>query len=120
MVTYSLYVAIFALRKSLEPDLKRGEVFRYVRRDGDYYRLVIDDNLWVDFLESLKLYWVGKDNLTRANERTARNSFELAVRMCRRPFLADAILDLPAEVEATRHRLQRFITRWFDNSRMYI
>jgi DNA-binding SARP family transcriptional activator len=105
----SLYVAIYALRRSLEPDLKRGEVSRYIQRDGDYYRLVIDDNLWVDFLEFLKFYWDGKDSLVRSNERRARRSFEHAIRMCRRQFLADATLDLPAEVEITRHRLQRFM-----------
>ena len=105
----SLYVAIYALRRSLEPDLKRGEVSHFIHREGDYYRLVIDDNLWVDFLEFLKLYWTGKDRLLRSNDRKARRSFEHAVRMCRRPFLADATLDLPAEVEVTRHRLQRFM-----------
>ena len=105
----SLYVAIYALRRSLEPDLKRGEVSRYIQRDGDYYRLVIDDSLWVDFLEFLKFYWDGKNSLVRSNERRARRSFEHAIRMCRRQFLADATLDLPAEVEITRHRLQRFM-----------
>jgi len=79
----SLYVAVYALRRSLEPDLKRGEVSRYVLRDGDYYRLVIDDNMWIDFLEFLKLYWAGKDSLVRSNERGARGLFERAVRMCR-------------------------------------
>jgi DNA-binding SARP family transcriptional activator len=105
----SLYVAIYALRRSLEPDLKRGEVSHYVLREGDYYRLVIDDNVWVDFLEFLQFYWEGRDSLVRSNERRARRSYEHAIRICRRPFLADATLDLPTEVEVTRHRLQRFM-----------
>jgi hypothetical protein len=35
--------------------------------------------------------------------------YERAIRICRRPFLADSTLDLPAEVEVTRHRLQRYL-----------
>ncbi len=41
--------------------------------------------------------------------------FERALRICRRPFLADSTLDLPAEVEVSRHRLQRYMHEmaWF-------
>jgi DNA-binding SARP family transcriptional activator len=105
----SLYVAIYALRRSLEPDLQKGAVSRYVQRESDCYKLIINEDLWVDFIEFIKLYWAGKDSLVRSNERRARRSFERAIRMCRRPFLADATLDLPAEVEVTRHQLQRFM-----------
>jgi hypothetical protein len=105
----SLYVAIYALRKALEPGLRRGAVSRYIKRELDSYKLIIDDNLWIDFLEFLKYYWEGKDSIVRGNERGAVQSYERALRVCRRPFLADSTLDLPAEVEVTRHRLQRFL-----------
>ncbi len=112
---YSLYVAIYALRRSLEPGLHRGAVSHYIRRDSDCYQLVIDDNVWVDFLEFLRLYWHGKDRLVRGNVRGAMFPFERALRICRRPFLADSTLDLPAEVEVSRHRLQRYMHEmaWF-------
>ena len=45
----------------------------------------------------------------RGNERGAIQAYERALRVCRRPFLADSTLDLPAEVEVTHHRLQRFL-----------
>lgn len=112
---YSLYVAIYALRRSLEPCLHRGAVSHYIRRDNDCYQLVIDDDVWVDFLEFLKLYWHGKDQLVRGNVRGAMVPFERALRICRRPFLSDSTLDLPAEVEVSRHRLQRYMHEmaWF-------
>jgi DNA-binding SARP family transcriptional activator len=105
----SLYVAVYNLRRCLEPGLKRGETSQYIHRDGDYYRLDINDSMWVDFLSFLEFYWSGKNFLVRSNERRARRSFERAVRMCRRSFLSDATLDLPSEVEVTRHRLHRFM-----------
>jgi DNA-binding SARP family transcriptional activator/tryptophan-rich sensory protein len=105
----SLYVAIYALRRALEPDLRKGAVSRYIRRESDYYRLVIDDELWVDFLEFEDLYQQGKKELAHGNPQKASQAYERAIRIYRRPFLADSSLDLPAEVEMTRHRLQRYL-----------
>ena len=105
----SLYVAIYALRRSLEPGLRRGAISRYVIRENDSYKLVIDNDLWVDYLEFLRLYWQGKDSIVRGNERAALRFYERALLICRHPFLADSTLDLPTEVVVTRHRLQRFM-----------
>jgi tetratricopeptide (TPR) repeat protein len=107
--TYSLYVAIYALRRAMEPGLRRGAVSKYIKRETDTYQLIIDDNLWIDFLEFLKFYWEGKDSIVRGNERSAIQAYERALRVCRRLFLADSTLDLSVEVEVTRHRLQRFL-----------
>ena len=111
----SLYVAIYALRRSLEPGLRRGAISRYVVREVDSYQLVIDNDLWVDYLEFLKLYWQGKDSIVRGNARAALRFYERALLICRHPFLMDSTLDLPAEVEVTRHQLQRFMHEmaWF-------
>jgi DNA-binding SARP family transcriptional activator/GAF domain-containing protein len=102
----SLYVAIYALRRILEPDLHRGAVSRYIRRESDWYRLVLDDDFWVDFLEFERLYQQGREYIQREETRAAMQVCERALRLYRRPFLTDASLDLPAEVEVTRHRLQ--------------
>jgi DNA-binding SARP family transcriptional activator len=111
----SLYVAIYALRRALEPDLQKGAVSRYIQRESDCYKLVLDDDLWIDFLEFEKLYLLGKDFVTKENHQRAIQTYERAVRICRRPFLADSTLDLPVEVEVTRHRLQRHLHEmvWF-------
>jgi DNA-binding SARP family transcriptional activator len=93
----------------MEPGLRRGAVSKYIKRETDSYQLIIDDNLWIDFLEFLKFYWEGKDCIVRDNERGAIQAYERALRVCRRPFLSDSTLDLPVEVEVTRHRLQRFL-----------
>ena len=105
----SLYVAIYALRRALEPGLNKGAVSRYIRRDRDCYQLVMDEELWVDFLEFEKLYMQGKDHVNNNNPQGATQTYERAIRICRRPFLADSSLDLPVEVEVTRHRLQRYL-----------
>ena len=105
----SLYVAIYALRRSLEPDLQKGAVSKYIQRESDCYKLILDEDLWVDFLEFMKLYWEGRDHIANQNPRGATQMYERAIRICRRPFLADSTLDLPAEVEVTRHRLQRYL-----------
>ena len=60
-------------------------------------------------MEFMKLYWQGRDLIANANPRGATQTYERAIRICRRPFLADSTLDLPAEVEVTRHRLQRYL-----------
>jgi DNA-binding SARP family transcriptional activator len=111
----SLYVAIYALRRALEPDLQKGAVSRYIQRESDCYQLVMDEELWVDFLEFQKLYQLGKEYAERDNMQGATQTFERAIRICRRPFLADSTLDLPVEVEVTRHRLQRYLHEmvWF-------
>jgi len=105
----SLYVAIYALRRILEPDLHRGDVSRYIRRESDWYRLVLDDDFWVDFLEFEKLYLLGREHIQQGEAHTAMQVYERALRLYRRPFLVDASLDLPVEVEVTRHRLQRHL-----------
>jgi DNA-binding SARP family transcriptional activator len=111
----SLYVAIYALRRALEPELQKGAVSKYIHRESDCYQLVLDDELWVDFLEFEKLYQQGKDFIDDSNPQGATQTYERAIRICRRPFLADSTLDLPVEVEVTRHRLQRYLHEmaWF-------
>ncbi len=111
----SLYVAIYALRRALEPDLQKGAVSRYIQRESDCYQLAMDDDLWIDFLEFEKLYWLGKEYVANSNHQGATQTYERAIRICRRPFLADSTLDLPVEVEVTRHRLQRYLHEmvWF-------
>lgn len=105
----SLYVAIYALRRILEPELHRGVASRYLRRQGDCYGIVVDENLWVDFLEFEKLYAQGKTLIDQGDVDAALQTYERALRIYRRPFLAEAALDLPAEIEATRHRLQNHL-----------
>ncbi|NIM93948.1 MAG: hypothetical protein GTO18_09590, partial [Anaerolineales bacterium] len=102
----SLYVAIYTLRRSLEPGLQRGEVSRYIHRDGDCYQLMIDKDLWIDYLEFERLYRQGKALEAGGNRRACIHTYERAIRVFRRNFLPEAILDLPVEVEVTRHRLQ--------------
>jgi DNA-binding SARP family transcriptional activator len=117
----SLYVAIYALRRALEPDLQKGAVSRYIRRERDCYKLILDDELWVDFLEFEKLYTQGKEFIEKGNLQGATQTYERAIRICRRPFLADSTLDLPVEVEVTRHRLQRTLHEmvWFVTQQCY-
>ncbi len=117
----SLYVAIYALRRALEPDLQKGAVSRYIRRESDCYQLILDDELWVDFLEFEKFYWQGKEYIENSNLHGATQSYERALRICRRPFLADSTLDLPVDVEVTRHRLQRYLHEmvWFITRQCY-
>jgi DNA-binding SARP family transcriptional activator len=105
----SLYVAIYALRRALEPDLQKGAVSRYIQRESDCYQLALDDDLWIDFLEFERLYGLGKEFVANDNHQAATQTYERAIRICRRPFLADSTLDLPVEVEVTRHRLQRYL-----------
>jgi len=57
----------------------------------------------------MKLYWQGREHVANGNPRGATQMYERAIRICRRPFLADSTLDLPAEVEVTRHQLQRYL-----------
>ena len=117
----SLYVAIYALRRALEPDLQKGAVSRYIRRESDCYQLILDDELWVDFLEFEKFYRQGKDHIENGNLHGATQSYDRALRICRRPFLADSTLDLPVDVEVTRHRLQRYLHEmvWFITRQCY-
>jgi hypothetical protein len=77
--------------------------------------LILDEDLWIDFLEFEKLYRLGKDFLAKDNIQATTQTYDRALRICRRPFLADSTLDLPVEVEVTRHRLQRYLHEmvWF-------
>jgi hypothetical protein len=60
-------VVIYALRRSLEPDLQKGAVTKYIQRESDCYKLILDKDLWVDFLEFMKLYWEGRDHIANHN-----------------------------------------------------
>ena len=93
----------------MEPDLQKGAISKYIQRESDCYKLILDEDLWVDFLEFLKLYWKGKEHVTNGNPRAATQFYERAIRLCRRPFLSDSTLDLPVEVEVSRHQLQRYM-----------
>jgi len=43
----SLYVAIYALRRSLEPDLQKGAVSKYIQRESDCYKLITKIYGWI-------------------------------------------------------------------------
>jgi len=104
----SLYVAVYALRRALEPGLPRGEASRYILREGDSYCLQLDDSLWVDTREFEEAYRRGQ-RMVRANHaEQAASEFQNVLADYRGPFLEEVALDQSPEVEAVRHRLRRF------------
>jgi len=103
----SLYVAVYSLRRAMEPGLQRGSTSRYIQRQDDCYLLALDESLWIDMLTFEKLHAQGRHMAAQGAVREAVDAFERAVRYVQGPFLQDATLDLPATVEMRRHRLHR-------------
>jgi DNA-binding SARP family transcriptional activator len=104
----NLYVAVYGLRRALEPGLPRGEASRYIVREGDSYSLQLDDTIRVDIREFEALYRQGQ-RLMRANHTgEALAEFLKALADYRGPYLEEVALEQSPEVEAVRHRLRRF------------
>lgn len=102
----SLYVAIYALRRALEPGLPKGGASRYVLHEDDSYRLNLDNSIWVDTLAFEAAYRRGQHMVPAYNPGLVAIVFQKALTYYRGPFLDEAALDQSREVEAVRHRLQ--------------
>ncbi|HET7011085.1 MAG TPA: BTAD domain-containing putative transcriptional regulator, partial [Anaerolineales bacterium] len=102
----SLYVAIHALRRALEPSAAAGLPSRYVLHEGHVYRLHLDDSVWVDIREFQNAYHRGRQNAQRGNPLAAVRDFRMALTLYRGPLLAEAALDLLTDVEPLRQHLR--------------
>ena len=104
MAANSLYVAIHALRRTLEPNLATGMPSRYVLHEGDAYRLHLDDGIRLDVREFEDAYHRGEHNIRANQPEAAAREFQTALAHYRGPFLDEAVLYLSPQVEAVRHR----------------
>ena len=102
----NLYVAIYALRRALEPDLQPGEESRYVVREGEFYRLVRGAPLQVDCwtLEATHRWAVALQDWSNADDQ---QRLIAALQLYGGRFLADASLEPSVEWEAVAYRLSR-------------
>ena len=100
----NLYVAIYSLRRSLEPGLRKGSASRFILREGEHYRLALGGGLWIDALAFADAYREGTRRVKEDDLDGARRALEEAEILYRGDFLDDSTLDLPAEVEVTRQR----------------
>jgi DNA-binding SARP family transcriptional activator len=103
----SLYVAVHALRRTLEPAMARGGSSHYIQRVGDSYHLALDSDLSIDVLDFEEIYKTGMTTFHGGGHEAAARTFERALELYRGPFLGDPHLDLAAEFEAHRYRLRR-------------
>jgi len=102
----NLHVAIYALRRALEPGLPKGGASRYVPREGDSYRLFLDDSIWVDTQAFEAAYRRGQPNAQAYDPGLAAIEFQKALAHYRGSFLDEATLNPSPEVEVVRHRLR--------------
>ncbi len=102
----NLYVAIYSLRRALEPGLSRGGASHYILHEDDAYRLNIDHRIWVDVRAFEDGYRRGTQMLWAYEPGLVARVFQEALGLYRGPFLTEVALDLSPEVEAVRYRLQ--------------
>jgi DNA-binding SARP family transcriptional activator len=103
----NLYVAVYSLRRSLEPSLRNGSASNYIVRKYDAYSLVLNEDLWIDSFAFQDLYRRGRAYLKAGQTNQAIQLFDEAMRIYRAPLLEDISLDLPSKVEVVRHRFHR-------------
>jgi DNA-binding SARP family transcriptional activator len=103
----NLYVAIYSLRRALQPSLRRGQESRFIERQQDRYRLRYGHGIWVDCIAFQLTYRRAVASVERGDAKAACNAFEEALRLISAPFLDDPSLDLPIEVEVARARFNR-------------
>lgn len=103
----NLHVAIYSLRRALEPGLSRGGASHYILHEDDAYRLNLDHRIWVDVRAFEDAYRRGTQMLRASTEPgIVARVFQEALGLYRGPFLTEVALDLSPEVEAVRYRLQ--------------
>lgn len=122
----SLYVAVYALRRALEPGLPKRGASRYVLHEGDSYRLALDDSLWLDTQAFETAYQRGQRMAQAYDPGWVAIELQSALAYYRGPFLDEAALNQSREVEAVRHRLQhhaqemaRFVVRHLGEERRW-
>ena len=103
----NLYVAIYNLRRALQPSLRRGQHSRFIERRNDSYRLCYGPGIWVDCIAFQQAHAMAIKLMEQGDQQGACRAFENALRLMPAPFLDDPALDLPAEAEISRHRYYR-------------
>lgn len=107
MSANSLYVAVWALRRALEPSLTSGWDSRYIVHQEGAYRLQVEPDLRVDLIEFEDAFHRGHSRLRSDDPEGAAREFRIALGLYRGPYLGETALDLSPEIEAIRHRLRR-------------
>jgi DNA-binding SARP family transcriptional activator len=118
-----LYVAVHALRRTLQPSLTSGSPARFLIHESDAYRLHLDAGIWVDTREFEAAYQRGRRLVRSDRAEAGVLEFRRALALYRGPFLAEGSLDLSPETEAVRQRFRnecaemaRFVVRHLGES----
>jgi hypothetical protein len=107
----NLYVAIYALRRGLEPRLIRGSDSSYVIHQDESYRLKPQAGLVIDLLIFESLQAEGELALQKEDPQAALECYQRALELYHGRFLDDPSLDLAAEVEVKRLQIHRHCQR---------
>lgn len=102
----NLHVAVHALRHTLEPDLDHGAESHIILREGESYRLVNEEDLWLDWWSFQETYQWAQSHGPWTQPRDIGRLLR-SLGLYRGKLLSDASLDLPAEAEALRYRAER-------------
>jgi DNA-binding winged helix-turn-helix (wHTH) protein len=103
----SLYVAVHALRRGLEPRLIHGSDSSYILHQGDSYRLEPQAGLVIDVLIFESLQAEAELALQQEDPQAALECYQRALELYHGRFLDDPSLDLAAEVEVKRLQIHR-------------
>lgn len=92
----TLYVTANRLRRVLEPELERPRESRYVLSEGGRYYFNLQSDCWLDL-----------DAFRRGSLSDDPNDWREAVRLYRGPYLQEEAWNLPVEVTAYQHELEK-------------
>lgn len=103
----SLNVAMHHLRRVFEPGLAQAKQSRYLVYSSGRYTFCRAPDVWVDADEFTRQVAAGQALLKQHEVRAGIDAIRQGVALYRGDYLAAAGLDLPVEVEPTRHALRR-------------